>query len=121
MECMGKVKIYLEMIKFEHSVFALPFAYFGAFLAEKRVPEWMTLFWITLAMVGARSFAMAVNRWLDVLDHSAPRPIFGAKMGIDATKKWLEEGYQREWPDEIHMSEEIKKLVDKRWKEYGIG
>jgi 4-hydroxy-3-polyprenylbenzoate decarboxylase len=57
---------------------------------------------------------------LDVLDHSAPRPIYGAKMGIDATKKWPEEGYQREWPDEIHMSEEIKKLVDKRWKEYGL-
>jgi len=57
---------------------------------------------------------------LDVLDHSAARPIYGAKMGIDATKKWPEEGYQREWPDEIHMSEEIKKLVDKRWKEYGL-
>ena len=57
---------------------------------------------------------------LDVLDHSAPRPIYGAKMGIDATKKWPEEGYQREWPDEIHMSDEIKKLVEKRWKEYGI-
>jgi 4-hydroxybenzoate polyprenyltransferase len=71
---MGKVKIYLEMIKFEHSVFALPFAYFGAFLAEKRVPEWMTLFWITLAMVGARSFAMAVNRWLDMeIDRRNPR------------------------------------------------
>jgi len=71
---MGKVKIYLEMIKFEHSVFALPFAYFGAFLAEKRVPEWMTLFWITLAMVGARSFAMAVNRWIDMeIDRRNPR------------------------------------------------
>jgi 4-hydroxy-3-polyprenylbenzoate decarboxylase len=57
---------------------------------------------------------------LDVLDHSAPRPIFGAKMGVDATKKWPEEGYQREWPDEIHMSEEMKNLVDKRWKEYGL-
>jgi 4-hydroxy-3-polyprenylbenzoate decarboxylase len=58
---------------------------------------------------------------LDVLDHSSPRPIYGAKMGIDATKKWREEGYEREWPDEIQMSDEIKKLVDKRWKEYGIG
>jgi 4-hydroxy-3-polyprenylbenzoate decarboxylase len=57
---------------------------------------------------------------LDVLDHSSPRPIYGAKMGIDATKKWAEEGYQREWPDEIHMSEAMKKVVDKRWKEYGI-
>ena len=58
---------------------------------------------------------------LDVLDHSSPRPIYGAKMGIDATKKWREEGYEREWPDEIQMSAEIRKLVDKRWKEYGIG
>ena len=71
---MGKVRIYLEMIKFEHSVFALPFAYFGAFLAERRVPEWITLFWITLAMVGARSFAMAVNRWIDMeIDRRNPR------------------------------------------------
>ncbi len=57
---------------------------------------------------------------LDVLDHSSPRPIYGAKMGIDATKKWPEEGYQREWPDEIQMSDDIRKLVDKRWKEYGF-
>lgn len=57
---------------------------------------------------------------LDVLDHSSPRPIYGAKMGIDATKKWPEEGYQREWPDEIKMSDEIKKLVEQRWKEYGV-
>jgi 4-hydroxy-3-polyprenylbenzoate decarboxylase len=57
---------------------------------------------------------------LDVLDHSSPRPVYGAKMGIDATKKWPEEGYQREWPDEIHMAEELRKLVDRRWKEYGI-
>lgn len=71
---MGKVKVYLEMIKFQHSVFALPFAYFGAFLAGRRVPEWTTLFWITLAMVGARSFAMAVNRWIDMeIDRRNPR------------------------------------------------
>ncbi len=57
---------------------------------------------------------------LDVLDHSSPNPFYGAKMGIDATKKWPEEGYQREWPEEIKMSEEIKKLVDRRWKEYGF-
>lgn len=57
---------------------------------------------------------------LDVLDHSSPRPIYGAKMGIDATKKWPEEGYHREWPEEIHMTDEIKKLVDKRWKDYGF-
>jgi len=57
---------------------------------------------------------------LDVLDHASPRPIYGAKMGIDATKKWPEEGYQRQWPDEIRMSDEIKALVDRRWKSYGL-
>lgn len=57
---------------------------------------------------------------LDVLDHSAPRPVYGAKMGIDATKKWPEEGYQRQWPDEIRMSEDVRKRVDERWREYGF-
>jgi 4-hydroxy-3-polyprenylbenzoate decarboxylase len=63
---------------------------------------------------------MVVEGPLDVLDHSSNRPVYGAKMGIDATKKWPEEGYHREWPPEIDMSEEIKKLVNKRWKEYGF-
>lgn len=58
---------------------------------------------------------------LEVLDHSAPLPLFGAKIGIDATKKWIEEGHEREWPKDIVMSEEIKKKVTQRWKEYGLG
>ncbi|MFB3040715.1 MAG: hypothetical protein ACE1ZS_02765 [Candidatus Poribacteria bacterium] len=57
---------------------------------------------------------------VDVLDHAAPLIGAGSKMGIDATTKWREEGYQREWPDEIEMSQEIKELVSKRWKEYGF-
>jgi len=71
---LNKIKIYLEMIKFEHSIFALPFAYLGAFLAEKKVPDFMTIFWITIAMVGARSFAMALNRLIDIdIDRRNPR------------------------------------------------
>ena len=62
------------MIKFEHSVFALPFAYFGAFLSEKKVPNLVTMIWITVAMVGARSFAMALNRIIDIeIDRRNPR------------------------------------------------
>ncbi len=57
---------------------------------------------------------------VDVLDHAAPLIGAGSKMGIDATTKWREEGYQREWPDEIEMSQEIKELVSNRWKEYGF-
>ncbi|HIE11903.1 MAG TPA: menaquinone biosynthesis decarboxylase [Desulfotomaculum sp.] len=57
---------------------------------------------------------------LDVLDHSSPRFAYGSKMGIDATRKWPGEGHEREWPEEIVMSDEIKALVDRKWKEYGI-
>jgi 4-hydroxy-3-polyprenylbenzoate decarboxylase len=57
---------------------------------------------------------------LDVLEHASDIPSYGGKLGIDATKKWKSEGFLREWPDEIVMSEDIKRLVDKRWKEYGF-
>ncbi|MDI6800307.1 MAG: menaquinone biosynthesis decarboxylase [Actinomycetota bacterium] len=57
---------------------------------------------------------------LDALDHSSPTANFGSKMGIDATRKWKEEGHDREWPDDIVMNEEIKRLVSSRWKEYGF-
>ncbi|NWF76179.1 MAG: UbiA family prenyltransferase [Nitrospirae bacterium] len=71
---LNKINIYLEMIKFQHSIFALPFAYLGAFLAGMKVPEPLTLLWITIAMVGARSFAMALNRLVDIeIDRKNPR------------------------------------------------
>jgi 4-hydroxy-3-polyprenylbenzoate decarboxylase len=57
---------------------------------------------------------------LDALDHSASYANFGGKMGIDATRKTREEGMGREWPEEITMSDPIKALVDRRWKEYGF-
>jgi 4-hydroxy-3-polyprenylbenzoate decarboxylase len=57
---------------------------------------------------------------LDALDHSSPLPKYGAKIGIDATKKWPSEGHTREWPDDIVMTEEVRKRVTERWKEYGF-
>jgi 4-hydroxybenzoate polyprenyltransferase len=62
---MYKLKVFFEMIKFEHTIFALPFAYLGAFLASAGVPPIMKLVWITLAMIGARTAAMALNRLID--------------------------------------------------------
>jgi 4-hydroxy-3-polyprenylbenzoate decarboxylase len=56
---------------------------------------------------------------LDHLDHSPTLQFVGGKIGIDATAKGPAEG-TREWPDEIEMSEEVRALVDRRWKEYGI-
>ncbi|MBC8208685.1 MAG: UbiA family prenyltransferase [Desulfobulbaceae bacterium] len=60
-----KVSILLEMIKFKLTIFALPFAFMGAFLAAGGVPEWMIFFWVVLAMVGARTAAMGFNRIVD--------------------------------------------------------
>ncbi|MGC8784960.1 MAG: UbiA-like polyprenyltransferase [Armatimonadota bacterium] len=60
------IGIILEMIKFEHTVFALPFALLSALLAARGMPEWRTLGWILVAMVGARSAAMAFNRIADL-------------------------------------------------------
>jgi 4-hydroxybenzoate polyprenyltransferase len=64
----------LEMIKWEHSIFALPFALTGAMLAAGGFPSWSKLAWIIVCMVTARSAAMAFNRWADAdLDAANPR------------------------------------------------
>lgn len=70
---MKKLKIVLEMIKIEHTLFALPFALMGAVLAARGIPSGRTLFWILVAMVGARSAAMAFNRLVD-RDYDAKNP-----------------------------------------------
>lgn len=57
---------------------------------------------------------------LDALDHSSPQPRFGTRLGVDATKKWPEEGHVREWPEPLAMSPDIVQRVDARWKDYGI-
>lgn len=57
---------------------------------------------------------------LDALDHSSPLPHYGSKLGIDATRKWPAEGHTRPWPADIVMSREIKELVDRKWREYGL-
>ncbi len=71
---LNKLKIILEMIKFEHTIFALPFAFTGALLAAKGLPAGRQALWITVAMIGARSAAMGFNRWADrVFDAGNPR------------------------------------------------
>lgn len=64
----------LEMIKFQHTVFALPFAFLGAMTAARGVPPLRTIVWIIVAMIGARSAAMAFNRLVDAeIDAKNPR------------------------------------------------
>src|SRR5215467_10508803 len=70
----GKARLFASLIKVEHTIFALPFAYVGAFLAVDGVPSAHDLLWITVAMVGARSLAMALNRLIDAgIDAANPR------------------------------------------------
>lgn len=74
MGLLAKAGTILAMIKFEHSIFALPFAYLGMVLAAGGIPDRATILWVTLAMIGARSFAMALNRLLDLnIDRLNPR------------------------------------------------
>lgn len=69
-----KAVLYLRMIRIAHSVFALPFAFTGALLAASGIPTLREMFWITVAMVGARSGAMGMNRVIDRrIDAENPR------------------------------------------------
>lgn len=71
---LGQMKVVLEMIKFEHTLFALPFALMGMMLAAEGWPAWRTVGWIVVAMVGARSAAMGWNRLVDrEIDAANPR------------------------------------------------
>jgi 4-hydroxybenzoate polyprenyltransferase len=80
---------YARLVKIEHTLFALPFAYVGAFLAVDGVPSAYDLLWVTVAMVGARSLAMALNRLIDArIDalnpRTATREIPAGLLGIGA-------------------------------------
>ena len=69
-----KISVYLRMIKFSHSVFALPFAFTSALIAASGIPDLSQIFWIIIAMVGARSGAMGLNRIIDrKMDSANPR------------------------------------------------
>jgi 4-hydroxybenzoate polyprenyltransferase len=69
-----KISVFLEMIKFSHTIFALPFALTGALLASGGIPGMGQMFWIILAMIGARTAAMGLNRLIDAeIDARNPR------------------------------------------------
>jgi 4-hydroxybenzoate polyprenyltransferase len=68
------LKLFLRDIRVEHTLFALPFAYVGAVMAARGLPSWWQLLWITLAVIGARTAAMAANRYFDRdMDAANPR------------------------------------------------
>jgi 4-hydroxybenzoate polyprenyltransferase len=81
-------RLFASLVKVEHTVFALPFAYIGAFLAAGDVPSAHDLLWITVAMIGARSLAMALNRLIDAgIDARNPRTA-GRELPRGALRPW---------------------------------
>lgn len=85
------------------------------------VHDMKEVIWTTFASMDPARDVMILDKMpTDTLDHASPLQDVGSKIGIDATSKWKEEGYNREWPSRIVPDEATKKMVEKRWKEYGL-
>jgi len=84
------------------------------------VHDYEEVFFRVCANVDPKRDVLLSEGPLDHLDHAPSMQFYGGKIGIDATHKGPSEG-ARPWPDEIRMSEEIRRLVDERWAEYGLG
>lgn len=76
--------------------------------------------WKALCAIDPERDVQFVLGPVDTLDHAARRQDFGSKMGIDATRKWPEEGFSGRWPDEIKMDESTKNRVDALWRQLGF-
>jgi 4-hydroxy-3-polyprenylbenzoate decarboxylase len=76
--------------------------------------------WVALNHIDPRRDVRFTDGPVDVLDHASSTFTYGSKMGIDATRKWPEEGFSREWPGRIVMDEETRRAVDARWAALGI-
>ncbi|MCX8012332.1 MAG: UbiD family decarboxylase, partial [Desulfobacterota bacterium] len=78
------------------------------------------LSWYVLSNIDPQRDLVFWHGPLDQLDHASNFPAYGSKIGIDATRKWKEEGYNRQWPEMITMSPEVKKRIDEIWNQLGI-
>jgi 4-hydroxy-3-polyprenylbenzoate decarboxylase len=85
------------------------------------VHDYAQVAWRVFNNVDPRRDTLLTEGPLDALDHSSPTANWGAKMGIDATRKWPEEGHAREWPPDIVMDPEVAGRVDAMWGGLGLG
>jgi 4-hydroxy-3-polyprenylbenzoate decarboxylase len=76
--------------------------------------------WVALNNLDPQRDARFTMGPIDVLDHSSRAFTYGSKMGLDATRKWPEEGFDRPWPGRVEMDRETKDRVSARWRELGI-
>lgn len=87
---------------------------------EVDVHDYQRVAWLAFANTDPRRDLVVSDGPLDVLDHSSPTANWGAKLGIDATRKWPEEGEVREWPEPAVMDRETVERVERMWLELGI-
>ena len=76
--------------------------------------------WRAFNNIDPRRDLLILDGPVDDLDHASPMANFGSKLGVDATRKWKEEGYTRTWPPDIVMDESIRRQVEERWHAYGF-
>jgi 4-hydroxy-3-polyprenylbenzoate decarboxylase len=76
--------------------------------------------WVAANHIDPRRDTVLVDGPVDVLDHAAPVMGYGSKVGIDATRKWPGEGFEREWPAAIVMDDKTKKYIDSIWEKLGL-
>jgi len=110
--------------KIIHALWGLGQTMFSKFVVvfdkEVNIHDYGKALWRIGTQVDPKRDTFLAEAPTDLLDHTSPISCLGGKMGIDATRKWAEEGFQRPWPDEVEMSGDIVKYVTERWKEYGL-
>jgi len=85
------------------------------------VHNWPEVVWRLTNNIDPLRDVQIVKGPVDSLNHAAPLPGFGSKMGIDATKKWKGEGFERVWPDVVKMNGETAQKIDAMWDKLGLG
>lgn len=88
--------------------------------ADVNVHDYAEVAWRVFNNVDWQRDVVVVEGPLDVLDHSSPQPLWGGKIGIDATRKGPDEGHPREWPPDVVMAPEVKARVDELWSQLGL-
>jgi 4-hydroxy-3-polyprenylbenzoate decarboxylase len=87
---------------------------------DVNVHDFSEVVWKSLCAIDPERDVQFVLGPVDSLDHAQRRQDFGSKMGVDATRKWSSEGFERPWPDEIVMDSATKARIDSLWKQLGL-
>jgi 4-hydroxy-3-polyprenylbenzoate decarboxylase len=87
---------------------------------DVNVQNFREVAWKALCAIDPERDVQFVLGPADTLDHAARRQDFGSKMGIDATRKWASEGFERPWPEEIRMNQATQQRIDALWGKLGL-